>query len=189
MAKLNALQEQLLKAGLAKKSKAAEAAREHEKARRGSAPSTSAELAQEAERARAEKTERDRAIAAERNAEARAKALRAQARQIINDKRVAHGGEIDYRFSVDSAIRSLTVNDALKKQLANGLLTIARLDDGFVLLPRVAADQVRQRAPEWIVLDHGRTGASAPDGTAPASGNAADDAYYAQFAVPDDLVW
>jgi uncharacterized protein YaiL (DUF2058 family) len=183
MAKLNALQEQLLKAGLAKKSKAAEAAREQEKARRGEAPSLAAEIQREAERARAEKVERDRALAAAQKAEAHAKALRAQARQIIVDKHVPHGGDIEYRFAVDGAIRSLPVVEAQKKQLANGQLVITRLDEAFALLPRIAAEQVRQRVPEWIVLDH-----QAPD--APAStGNAEDDAYYAQFVVPDDLVW
>jgi len=183
MAKLNALQEQLLKAGLAKKSKAAEAAREQEKARRGEAPSLAAEIQREAERAREEKVERDRALAAAQKAEAQAKALRAQARQIIGDKRVPHGGDIEYRFTVDGAIRSLPVVEAQKKQLANGQLVVARLDEGFVLLPRIAADQVRQRAPEWIVLDHRE--AEAPAST----GNAEEDAYYAQFVVPDDLVW
>jgi hypothetical protein len=184
MAKLNALQEQLLKAGLAKKSKAAEAAREQEKARQGKAPSAAAELQREAERAREEKIERDRALAAERNAEARAKALRAQARQIIVDKRVPHGGDIDYRFEVDGVIRGLPVSEGLRKQLASGVLVIARLDEGFALLPRVAGEQVRQRAPEWIVLDHRTAGDAAAT-----PGDDEDAAYYAQFTVPDDLVW
>lgn len=184
MAKLNALQEQLLKAGLAKKSKAAEAAREQQKARRGEAPSTAAEIQREAERAREEKAERDRALAAGQKAEAQAKALRAQARQIILDKRVAHGGDIDYRFSVDGAIRSLPVTEVVKKQLAGGQLLVARLDDGFVLLPRLAGDQVRQRVPEWVVVDHRQ-----PGDTPSTPGSAEDDAYYTQFTVPDDLVW
>lgn len=184
MAKLNALQEQLLKAGLAKKSKAAEAAREQEKARRGEVPSATAEIQRDAGRAREEKAERDRALAAERNAEARAKALRAQARQIVLDKRVAGGGDIDYRFSVDGVLRGVPVTEALRRQLASGVLVIARFGDGFALLPRVAAEQVRQRAPEWIVLDNRQAGEPAPGGASPE-----DDAYYAQFTVPDDLVW
>lgn len=184
MAKLNALQEQLLKAGLAGKSKAAEAARELEKARQGKAPSATAELQREALRAREEKVERDRALAAERNAEAREKALRAQARQIVLDKRVPVGGAIEYRFPVDGVIRSVLVGEGVKMQLAKGQLVIARLDEGFALLPRVAGDQVRQRAPEWIVLDHRQPGDAVQAAAAPE-----DEAYYAQFAVPDDLVW
>ncbi|WP_397573702.1 DUF2058 domain-containing protein [Silanimonas sp.] len=184
MAKLNALQEQLLKAGLAKKSKAAEAAREQEKARRGEAPSLAAEIQRETERARAEKVERDRALAATQKAEAHAKALRAQARQIIVDKHVPHGGDIEYRFAVDGAIRSLLVDEATRRQLANGQVVIVRFEDGVALLPQLAAEKVRERAPDLIVLDN----RSAAD-TAATAGSTEDDAYYAQFTVPDDLVW
>lgn len=184
MAKLNALQEQLLKAGLAKKSKAAEAAREQEKARQGKAPSVAAELQREAERVREEKVERDRALATAQKAEAQAKALRAQARQIIGDKRVPGTGTLDYRFTVDGVIRSVLVDDAQRRQLASGLLVIARLDDGFALLPRLAGEKIRERVPEWIVLDNRAAG-----DTAPSAGSSEDDAYYAQFTVPDDLVW
>ena len=184
MAKLNALQEQLLKAGLAKKSKAAEAAREQEKARRGDAPSASAELQRDAERAREEKVERDRALAAAQKAEAQAKALRAQARQITLDKRIAVKGDIEYRYPLDGAIRSLLVDEAARRQLANGQLVVVRFDEGVALLPRLAAAKVRERAPELIVLDN-RSAADA----APTAGDSEDEAYYAQFTVPDDLVW
>lgn len=184
MAKLNALQEQLLKAGLAKKSKASAAAREQEKARQGHAPSSTAEIQREAGRARADKAERDRALAAQRNAESRERALRAQARQIVLDRRVTAGGDIDYRFNVDGAIRSLLVTEAVRRQLAAGQLVVARLDAGFALLPRVAAEKVRERAPDWIVLDHRQPGEAKPG-----AGSAEDEAYYAQFQVPDDLVW
>lgn len=190
MAKLNALQEQLLKTGLAKKSKAAEAAREQEKARRGEVPSAAAEIQREAERAREEKIERDRALAAAQKAEAQAKALKAQARQIIRDKRVALTGGIEYRYPIDGAIRSLLVDEVARRQFANGQLVIVRADDGVAALPRLAADKVRERAPEWIVLDN-RTGGDDDHGGSDASGvgNPEDDAYYAQFTVPDDLVW
>lgn len=184
MAKLNALQEQLLKAGLAKKSKAAEAAREQEKARRGEAPSAAAGIQREAERAREQKIERDRALAAAQKAEAQAKALRAQARQIILDKRVATQGDIDYRYPIDGAIRSLPVDEATRRQLAAGHLVIVRLDEGVALLPRLAAGKVRERAPELIVLDNG----GATEAT-PTAASSEDEAYYAQFTVPDDLVW
>lgn len=184
MAKLNALQEQLLKAGLAKKSKAAEVAREQAKARQGKAPPTAPEAQADAERAREEKVERDRALAAAQRAEANAKALRAQARQIIDDKNVPAGGDVDYRFSVDGVIRSVLVTDALRRDLAAGRLMIVRRGDGFALLPRPAGEKVRDRAPEWVVLDN-----RAESDTAPPTINAEDAAYYAQFTVPDDLDW
>ena len=184
MAKATPLQEQLLKAGLVKKSKVAEAARELNKARHAKGPAQPNEIALEAERARVDKVERDRALERERQTQARLAELRAQARQIINDKQVPCAGESDYRFEADDAIRSLLVSDDQRKQLSSGALLIARLDKRYVLLPRAAGDKVREREPGMVVLDHG-VGA----GSAQSSATSEDDAYYAQFQVPDDLVW
>jgi uncharacterized protein len=184
MAKGNPLQEQLLKAGLVKKSKVAEVAREQNKARHAKTPPTPSEIQLEAERARAEKVERDRALAAEQKAQARMAELRAQARQIIEDRKVPRAGDSEYRFSVDGSFRTLLVNTDLRQKLSSGVLVIARLDERFELLPRAAADKVRERDATMIVLDHGQ-GA----GAEPAVTTSEDDAYYAQFKVPDDLIW
>ena len=184
MAKANPLQEQLLKAGLVKKSKVAEVAREQNKARHGKGPSERSEIQLEAERARVEKAERDRALAAERKAKSRIAELGAQARQIIEDKKVPRSGEVEYRFSADGAIRTLLVNEELRKLLSSGALVIARLGDRYELLPRTAGDKVRERDASMIVLDHRQDSDAAP-----IAGNAEDDAYYAQFKVPDDLEW
>ncbi|MGJ4730292.1 DUF2058 domain-containing protein [Luteimonas sp. SDU101] len=182
MAKGNPLQEQLLKAGLVKKSKVSAVAREQHLARHAKAASGPNEIELEAQRARAEKAERDRALEAQRREQARAKELRAQALQIIRDRRVAHGGEVEYRFTAAGAIRSVLVDEDLRRKLAAGALVIADSGDGYTLLPRVAADQVRARDAAMIVLDHGQPGE-------PAASSDEDDAYYAQFKVPDDLIW
>ena len=184
MAKANPLQEQLLKAGLVKKSKVAEVARAQTKARHAKGQTGPNEIQIQAEQARAEKVERDRALAAERKAQARVTELRAQARQIIEDKKVPRVGESEYRFTADGAIRTLLVDEDLRKKLASGVLVIARLGDRYELLPREAGNKVRERDPGMIVLDHGQDANT--EGTA---GSAEDDAYYAQFEVPDDLVW
>ena len=184
MAKANPLQEQLLKAGLVKKSKVAEVARAHTKARHAKGQTGPNEIQIQAEQARAEKVERDRALAAERKAQARVTELRAQARQIIEDKKVPRVGESGYRFTADGAIRTLLVDEDLRKKLASGVLVIARLGDRYELLPREAGNKVRERDSSMIVLDHGQhTNAETT------AGSAEDDAYYAQFEVPDDLVW
>ena len=183
MAKGNPLQEQLLKAGLVKKSKVSQVAREQHQARIGKAASTAADIEREAQLARAQKVERDRALEAERKTQARQRELQAPARQIIRDKRVPRSGESVYRFSADGAIRTLLVNDELRRRLADGTLVIANGGNGYELLPRRAAEQVRDRDAAMIVLDHGQAA------DAPQEASSEDDAYYAQFKVPDDLVW
>lgn len=184
MAKPNPLQEQLLKAGLVKKSKVAEVARAQDKARHGKGPAESNDIQRDAERAREEKAERDRALEASRKAEARINEMRAQARQIIQDKKVPRTGDSEYRFTADGAIRTLLVNDDLRKKLSAGALVIVRLGDRYELLPRPAGEKVRERDASLVVLDHGQ-----PAGTAPAASSSQDEAYYAQFQVPDDLIW
>ena len=178
----NPLQEQLLKAGLVKKSKVAQVAHEQTKARHGKAPPAPSAEQLEVERLRAERTERDRALAAERNAQARISEQRAQARQIIQTQQIAREGEIEYRFTDGSAVRTILVNTTQRTQLANGSLVIARLGDGYALLPRAAAQKVQERDANLIVLDHAGSKLAKPDASE-------EDAYYDQFKVPDDLVW
>src|SRR3546814_18388843 len=106
-----------------------------------------------------------------------------QALQIIEAKLVPGSCQLEYRFT-DSAIPTFLINDSLGSQLASGALVIARLGDHYELLPRAAADKVRGRDAGMIVLDHGQ-----PAGAEPAAATSEDDAYYAQFKVPDDLSW
>lgn len=185
MAKPTPLQEQLLKAGLAKKSKVDQAAREQAKQRLAPSAAAAPPAAHaEAERARLEKVERDRALSAERNAQARAQELRAQVRQIIEQNRLRPAGDIAYRFQHDGAIRTVLVDEGTRRQLANGALVIARDDAGYAILPRAAAEKVEARDPSLIALDHRRASSPTADDS-----DDSDDEYYRQFKVPDDLTW
>jgi len=178
----NPLQEQLLKAGLAKKGKVDQIAREQAKQRQGKGASSPADEKIDAQRLQAEKAERDRAIAAERNAQAQAREIAAQVRQIIDANKVKREGEISYRFTDGEAMHSVLVNDALRMQLSKGVLVIVRSGENYELLPRAAAEKIRERDASVIVLDHGKTAAGA---------TAEEDDFYNQdqFKVPDDLTW
>jgi uncharacterized protein YaiL (DUF2058 family) len=177
----NPLQEQLLKAGLAKKGKVDQIAREQAKQRQGKPVASEAAEKIDTQRLQAERAERDRALAAERNAQAHAREIAAQVRQIIDANKVKRDGEISYRFNDGDKIHSVLVNETLRAQLAKGTLVIARFGDHYELLPRAAADKLRERDASVIVLDHGQaaTGTPASD----------DDEFYSQFKVPDDLIW
>ena len=178
----NPLQEQLLKAGLVKKDKIAKVVREQAKQRQGKAPVVADEAQVDARKLQAERAERDRAIAAERNADARKKEIRAQVRQIVETTRVKRDGEIAYRFTDGEKITSLLVSEPLRAQLAAGVLAIAKLGDRYELVPRAAADKIHMRVADVVVSDHGRQDSAPlpPDD---------DDDYYKQFVVPDDLIW
>lgn len=177
----NALQEQLLKAGLAKKSKIDSVAREQAKQRAAKAAPQPREEEIDADRLRREKAERDRALQAERNAQARVQEQRAQARQIIEQNKLKLEGDSDYRFTDGNAIRSILVNDALRKQLAKGQLAVVRFDDSYAVVPRAVVEKIEARDASLIVVDHfGKKGEATVE---------SDDEYYKQFVVPEDLVW
>lgn len=177
----NPLQEQLLKAGLAKKGKVDQIAREQAKQRQGKAPTSEPADKVDTQRLQAERAERDRALAAERNAQAQAREITAQVRQIVEANKVKREGDISYRFTDGDKIQSFLVNETLRTQLAKGTLVIVRSANGYELLPRAAAEKVRERDASAIVLDHGQATESQPQSE--------DDAFYSQFKVPDDLTW
>lgn len=180
----NPLQEQLLKAGLAKKAQVDKVAREQNKNRVSKAANKPAEDKIDTRRLQAEHAERDRALEAQRKAQTHANELRAQVRQIVDTNKVALKGETAYRFSDGELIRTIYLDAPLRAQLARGQLVIVRHADDYALLPRPAAEKVRDRDAALIVLDHGATPAGAPQDE-----DDPDEAHYRQFEVPDDLIW
>jgi len=171
------LQEQLLKAGLVKKDKVAAAVRQQKQQREGKAND---DTRIDVQRLHAERVERDRALAAEQKAQAHARELRAQVRQIVETHKLARKGEIVYRFAHEGAIRQIYVDTAQRAQLAKGQLVIVQHDTGYELLPRAAADLVAERQGP-IVLDQAAADAvQTPQHS---------DPYYDRFVVPDDLIW
>ncbi|WP_045770492.1 DUF2058 domain-containing protein [Xanthomonas albilineans] len=176
----NPLQEQLLKAGLVKKSQLSQVVREQAKARQGKSPPPPSAEQVESERLRQERVERDRALAAERNAQLRAHEQRAQARQIVESHKLKADGEIDYHFVDAGKIQRLRVDAALRAQLIAGSVVIARLEAGYAPIPRAVVDKVASRDPTAIIFD-----ALA----APLASSGEDDPYYSRFQVPDDLIW
>jgi uncharacterized protein YaiL (DUF2058 family) len=172
------LQDQLLKAGLADARKARKA--EHEKRRdaRDPAAGSSRQLAQQA---LAEKAERDRALNQALEQQKAAKALAAQVRQLAEAHRIARtDGEVAYQFTDHRKIRKLYVTAAQQAQLARGQIAIVRLDAAYELVPAVVAEKIRTRDAGAVVVLNVRT---------PGDANAAEDDPYADYKIPDDLMW
>lgn len=180
----NPLQDQLLKAGLVNKNKLDQVVRQQQKARTGKAAPAAEEAERvDAERLRAEHAERDRQLEAQRRAEREREERASQVRQIIEAHAVRGGDEGDYRFQDGAHIRSLRIAEAQRRPLARGLLAIARLGQGYALVPRDTAARLRSLDASVLVLDN----SVAEPAAAPPPDS--DEAFYARFEVPDDLVW
>lgn len=176
--------EQLLKAGLATKKQAKAAAHEENLARRQRRKEsdgveegpTAAQLA--AQKALEEKRERDRLLNLEREAEQKAQALHAQSDDLIKQHALRNTkGSIDYKFADEGKVKRLSVSQEIQKQLRDGVTAIVWGPGGYHLVPRAIAEKIEERTPARLVLLNDAPGEVSPDDP------------YAEFPVPDDLMW
>ncbi|WP_444889801.1 DUF2058 domain-containing protein [Microbulbifer sp. DLAB2-AA] len=174
------LQDQLLQAGLVDKKKAKHIGKEKRKqqkvAKKSSQPQVD-ETKLAAQQARADKAARDRALNAERDAAAQQKAIAAQIKQLVNNNRQPYSGETAYNFTFDKKIKTIYVSEILRDHLIAGRLVIVAQGEQFELVPRVIADKIAERNTEIIVK---------PTET---STSVDEDDPYADFQIPDDLMW
>lgn len=172
MSKLS-LQEQMLKAGLVNEKKL-------KKAKKGSKKSrVQAKEAREAVEAnKAAQLERDKELSLKMKEQQLAKEFKAQVKQLISmNKIVINNGEVKYNFTDGTTVKSLYVDEMTRKQLANGLLSLARDEESYAIIPSVVAEKIAMRDQETIIEI--QVTEEAPD----------EDDPYKDFVVPDDLMW
>lgn len=173
------LQEQLLKQGLVDDKKAKQIKQEQRrKTKQGKQkPAEPNEVAERARAARAEQAEKDRQANRERQQEAERKAIAAQIRQLVQTHRLERRqGEIDYQFVDAKKIKKILVTSAQQDQLARGRIAIARFGESYELVPANIAEKIRQRDEATVVLLN-------------SASEADEDDPYADYPIPDDLMW
>jgi len=177
----NSFGDQLLKAGLVSKDKLNKAKKSRyrqQKAEKNRKDKDVSEAAESARRVAAEKAARDRALNQQQKEAAERKAIQAQIRQLVELNRLSRdGGEMGYNFQDGTAIRKLFVTEEIHDKLGRGLLAIVRFDDGFEVIPSVVAEKIKLRDASCIVSNL----------TAQVEDN--EDDPYADYKVPDDLMW
>ncbi len=173
MAKLS-LQEQMLKAGLVNEKKL-------KKAKKGSKKSRvqAREVKAAVEEQKKQQQERDKELSQQQNQERLNKEVQAQIKQLISLNIVQLGdGDIKYNFTDGSLVKALYVTPQIQEQLSKGVLAIARDAESYVVIPSVVANKVIERDDSAIVNQ-----------IQPENDIADEDDPYADFVVPDDLMW
>lgn len=174
------LQEQMLKAGLVSSKKVAKVQRTAKKSR------VQAREAREAvEENKKAQLERDRQLNEQQKLATLSKEYRAQIKQLIEMNRIViHKGTLDFNFTDNNLIKKVTVDRPTQVQLINGRLAIARLttapgaDAQYAIIPASVADKIAQRDASYIVLN-----------SALSQEEQDEDDPYADFKIPDDLMW
>ena len=174
------LQEQMLKAGLVSSKKMAKVQRTAKKSR------VQAREAREAvEENKKAQLERDKQLSEQQKQAVLAKEFRAQVKQLIEMNRITLAkGNITFNFTDGNLIKKFEVDKQTQTQLINGRLAIARLvinakgDCDYAIIPAVVADKIAQRDADSIVLN-----------SALSQEEQDEDDPYADFKIPDDLMW
>ena len=177
----NSIQDQLMKSGLANKKqevRARKAKNTREKMERKGHEVVD-EAKELARRAEAAKVARDRELNRARDEEAERRAVAAQIRQIVEMNRLPERGDVEFRFTEGTVIRTLMVREPQRRALVSGALAIVSLDGRHDIVPRKVADKIAERDAAAVVLRNERT----------AESEAAPDDEYAGYEVPDDLMW
>ena len=174
------LQEQMLKAGLVTSKKMAKVQRTAKKSR------VQAREAREAvEENKKVQLERDKELSEQQKHAALSKEYKAQVKQLIEMNKInISKGNIGFNFTDNNLIKKIAVDKTTQAQLISGRLAIARLvvdnssESEYAIIPASVADKIAQRDANSIVLNSALS-QEEQDGEDP----------YADFKVPDDLMW
>ncbi len=173
------LQDQLLKAGLANKKQAVRAKKaknSKEKLKRAGVEVTdeAAELARQAEE---QKLAKDRELNRQKTERDRQVAIQAQIRQLVQLNRVSERGDTEFRFPEGTLVKTLMLNDRQRTAVVNGQLAVVKTGDNYDLVPRKVAMKIAERDEKCVLLCNDD------------SGDEVQDDEYADYQVPDDLMW
>lgn len=174
----NALQAQLLKAGLVDNKKAKKLSKQavHEK-RTGE--SNEAEIKASIEHAKQEKLAKEQHIEQQKKALLQEKELKAAIVQMIAQHKIKDtDGDMVYQF-IDEKIKKVYLNQQIYNALVAGSLVIAKDQDSYAFLPKALADRINAKMEGFIIVNHSENNEATTDEEDP----------YAAYVIPDDLMW
>lgn len=175
----NSLKDQLLKAGLVKKNDVKKQAKKKAPQVAKKNRNKPSEHTLRTQRAMLDKAKKDKKLNETKKAEALRKAIFAQIKQLVNGSKVDRkSGETPYNFTFSKKVKTIYVTSEQHAQLSKDQLVIIALgDDLFELVPKVVANKIAERDAARVVKNKQSTATPAEDDP------------YADFEIPDDLMW
>lgn len=176
---MSSLKDQLLKAGLVKQHQAKTAPKKKAPTQAKKNRNKVSEQTLRTQRAMLDKAKRDKKLNQQRKAEAERKALQAQIKQLVDSSKLDRkDGDTAYNFTHQKKVKTIYVTQAQQKLLARDQIVIVCLEGAlFDLVPKKVAEKIAQRDPQRVIKN-----------TATET-SAAEEDPYANYKIPDDLVW
>ncbi|MCP4640143.1 MAG: DUF2058 domain-containing protein, partial [bacterium] len=126
-----------------------------------------------------EKAARNREINRKREEERVRKEQQAQLRDMVISHSIAcDGGDVAYNFPHDRTVKTIHVTREIQLRLGRGQVGIVWMDEAYHLVPRETALKVEERDEDALLVLYDAKD-DEPD----------EDDPYAEYQVPDDLVW
>ncbi|ALD00974.1 MAG: DUF2058 domain-containing protein [Acinetobacter sp.] len=175
----NALQAQLLKAGLVDNKKAKKLSKQavHEQ-RTGQ--SEEAELKAKIAQDKQEKLAKDQALDLEKKRLLQGKELKAAIIQMIHQHKIMQtDGDVSYQFIDESKIKKMYLNQQIYNALVSGSLVIAKDGESYAILPKALAERINDKMTGFIIVNNSEKNEQITDEEDP----------YAAYVIPDDLMW
>lgn len=172
------LKAQLLKSGLVDNKRAKKIHQQQLEAGK----SAKDEAKNQVQQAMAEKAEKDRLLNLQLKEEQEKKAILPQIKQLIETNKIDRaGGEVAYQFTDDKKIKKLYVTDLQFKQVTKGIIAIVRFADGYELVPARVAEKIATRDANLVLVLNLKAETTATE--------TAEEDPYADYQIPDDLMW
>lgn len=180
-------QEQMLALGLVNKKKASENKKQKhqskkQQAKKGRQKPVVDENAIIAQKALEKKKARAQQLNKERDEKLQKRADKARIKQLIKQSKIEKDDSgVAYRFNCKGKIHRIFVAQEVADQLSRGVLGVVALGNGFEIVDKATVQKVSEIDPRlFFVL------ISAEDG--PKKETDPDDPY-AEYQIPDDLMW
>ncbi len=177
----NALQEQLLKAGLSSKQKVRDVKTQQRRNRKAKVDDGSAELKNQIAEQKKQQAKKDLLLNEKRFNEAMEKG---QVRSLITEFTrfgitVSGYAELKFNYTMNNKVFAVYITDEIQQQLLRGVLGIVRHEEKTHIVPFKLAERVKLLVPEWC-------GYLATEQAVEVS---SENDPYSDYAIPDDLMW
>lgn len=180
------LQEQLLKAGLTTKQKTRQAnsdkRKKNKQKRSGVAVESTLQekIKQDLVKAQSDKQAKDQALNEEKKQQLEQKEQKLRIQQILQHHQIKNcNGESEYNYTFDNKIKKLYIDAVTHKSLVNGRLALCGQDEITYIVTSETAAKLAELDASVILLQNEKVQTEEIEGDDP----------YADYQIPDDLMW
>lgn len=174
----NSLRDQLLKAGLVDKSKVQQAKKQTRQQKRSKGAGAQRDsVAQAVQKAQSDKAARDRDLNRQKEIKLAVKARKGLLRDYVEKNKLNDPAAQEvFNFVQGSSVKRLYVNPAQRTRLGDGSLAIVQVGERYYLVPVEVSRKILEMAADTFVyvVEQAKPAENDP---------------YADYQVPDDLMW